>query len=118
MVITAWQMYWITRLDSINALVVVSAFLFFTVFGGSLATILAGAYDSSKFRFVTATSLILAILLGVSAAFIPSTKDAAAIMVIPKIANNQDVQDFVKTAPQLLNVKMQEWLSDSLKEQK
>ena len=111
-------MYWITRLDSINALVVVSAFLFFTVFGGSLATILAGAYDSSKFRVMAATSLILAVILGISAAFIPSTKDAAAIIMIPKIANNQDVQDVVKTAPQLLNVKMQEWLSDSLKEQK
>ena len=118
MVITAWQMYWITRLDSINALVVVSAFLFFTVFGGSLAIILAGAYDSSKFRFITATSLILAVIFGVSAVFIPSTKDVAAIIMIPEIANNRDVQDVVKTAPQLLNVKMQEWLSDSLKEQK
>ena len=118
MVITAWQMYWITRLDSINTLVVVSALLFFTVFGGSLATILANVYDSSKFRFITATSLILSILFGVSAVFIPSTKDAAAIIMIPRIANNQDVQDVVKTAPQLLNVKMQEWLNDSLKEQK
>ena len=118
MVVTAWQMYWITRLDSINTFVVVSAFLFFTVFGGSLATILANVYDSSKFRVITATSLILAVLFGVSAAFIPSTKDAAAIIMIPEIANNQDVQDVVKTAPQLLNLKMQEWLNDSLKENK
>lgn len=118
MIITAWQMYWITRLDSIHTLVVVSAFLFFIVFGGSIAAILANVYDSSKFRVITATSLILAVLLGISAAFIPSTKDAAAIIIVPEIANNQDVQDVVKTAPQLLNVKMQEWLSDSLKEQK
>ena len=40
--------------------------------------------------------LILSIFLGIFAAFIPSTKDAAAIIMIPKIANNQDVQDVVK----------------------
>jgi hypothetical protein len=52
----------------------------------------------------------------VMAIFIPSTKELAAIYLIPKIVNNEQVQQVPDAALKLLNLKMEEWIKDTVGE--
>ena len=49
---------------------------------------------------------------------IPTTKEFAAIYLIPKIANNEQVQQIPENALKLLNAKFEEWLKDATGENK
>ena len=95
--ITTSEMYWLTRLDDINC-----ALGLFSILGG-VATFLL--YVVGAFEYADApdrrrqvwqiagralSSVILALIVGT---FIPTTKEMAAILVIPKIVNNEKVQD-------------------------
>lgn len=88
--ITTTQMYWLMTLDSIclvsGVLSVVLAFL-------TIAAFCASVEDRE------AVSRWLAVVLGMAAAlmlaiavFTPTTKQMAAILVVPKIANSEKVQ--------------------------
>lgn len=108
-IITSWQLYWLTRLDGIAVLAGLLTFfssaslillpIFWSV---STNTSISGTREwereaackqaawikNAALRtalpvfFVSTGALIL----------VPSSKEMAAIMVIPKIANNEDVQ--------------------------
>ena len=118
--------YWITRLDAIQAM-----FGFLIAGGFIVGTILAvvgnvpweiNGYNETerereraevakakaKFRRLSIAALCLGGVSILGAVLTPSTKDAVAIAVIPAIANNQDVQglgaDLVTTA--------REWLQE------
>ena len=112
--ITTQQMYWLTRLDDI------ALTLGLFIIGGVIAAIVlyivgSTAFDidddSSKKLQRTATRLLYAVALAtVIGIFVPSTKEMAAIIVIPRIVNNEKVQD----AGNKLYVLAVEWL-DALK---
>ena len=46
-------------------------------------------------------------------AFIPSTKQMIAIITIPKIVNNEQVQEMPDNALKLINKKLREWAEDT-----
>jgi len=96
--ITTTQMYWLTRLDRFSSdmphwLVLVLIIIMFVTLFVALVK-----YDDSEdvyklFRnvfFVGIVPVLLAIFVIMT--FVPSTKEMAAILVIPKIVNNEKVQ--------------------------
>ena len=86
--ITMTQMYWLVTLDSIVhtswALVVVSALASVAAIG-----IACGEERFLWLPFVTIGMFFLSI---VTLTFVPTTKQAAAIVIVPKIVNNEKVQ--------------------------
>jgi len=106
--ITAWQIYWVMQLDSIGgALVAVAAI------AGAAAVVLwiGGAIEkacsntlpeldiskreaargAAMHRAAKPMTWLAAVLILVNA-FIPSTKTAAAMIVLPAVANNEAIQ--------------------------
>lgn len=81
--ITTWQMYWLTILDSISiGLIVVG-----------IALIIVGLFFAQETDGWSSIAAIAGILLFIIDCFIPSTKQMAAILIIPKIVNNAKVQE-------------------------
>lgn len=95
--ITPMQMYWLLKLDDIYMLVSYAAALATGVFVVSfLAYKLAGVdgnKQEQKTSGITAlVSLVCSVLLWCVVTFIPTTKQMAAIYVVPAIVNNEKVQ--------------------------
>ena len=121
--ITPSMIYWLTRLDEFSFML---GIVFVCIVAVSLANVIGGfiAMDSAstdklynrpellsedkhniKVRFGRAVKLALvALLVGVVNSFIPSTKQAAAIIVIPKIANSEIVAEMGDTAKELVGL--------------
>ena len=116
---SGWTIYWITRLDAIStALVVVVAI---TGSIGAIAAVVsffigADEHDDVLYFFrkwpIKLAALAWPVLL-LLCCLIPSTKEAAAIYLIPKIANNEQVQQVPDKAMQLLQGKLDEWISET-----
>ena len=126
--ITPSAIYWLTRLDEFSLLfgtvfvcIVIVALV--NVIGGFVALDsastdklynrperLAESKHNIKVRFGRAIKCALvALLVGVVNSFIPSTKQAAAIIVIPKIANSEIVAEMGDTAKELVGL-AKSWL--------
>ena len=121
--ITPSMIYWLTRLDKFGILL---GIVFVCIVAVSLANVIGGfvALDEAstdklynhperlkedkhniKVRFRRAVKCALAALLvGMVYSFIPSTKQAAAIIVIPKIANSEVVAEMCDTAKELVGL--------------
>ena len=121
--ITPSMIYWLTRLDEFCFLL---GIVFVCIVIVALANVIGGfiAIDSAstdqlynrkemlaednydiKVRFGRAVKFALvALLVGVVNSFIPSTKQAAAIIVIPKIANSEIVAEMGDTAKELVGL--------------
>lgn len=92
--ITPTQMYWLTRLDNICDI----------LGAGGLITLLLGVSfllvywinDGDEYfkicKPLGIKTLVLFLALLVGSAFVPNTKQMAAIIVVPKIINNEKVQ--------------------------
>jgi hypothetical protein len=108
MTITPMMMYWITRLDYLQPL--------FGISGGVVVVfsvlVVVPCWAEGATRFIRPLLITLAIGLSsiIIACLIPSTKEAAAIIIIPKIVNNEKVQQIPSKLMDLAN----EWL-DALK---
>lgn len=93
MVVSSWTIYWVTRCDAIH-----TAATIFAIGFAIMASVWIPACLDSECR---KTTLVMGEIVFVSmfvlsigiAIFVPSTKQAAAIIVIPKIANSQNVKD-------------------------
>lgn len=126
--ITMTQMYWFTRLDSIEC--------FFTLISiaVSCATVVAGCiwfiqrletYDNDDrerlkhvfFKPIVWGSVLSAIFLPL-AILTPTTKDMAIIYVVPKIVNNDKVQQIPDKLLDLANAKIEEWTKTKVEEKK
>jgi hypothetical protein len=91
---TSWQLYWLTRCDygqgfciGVGVVLLVAGFTW--ILGAWMA------HDINRTPFMWKPSLwLLGASLGfwMVACFIPTTKELAAILILPKIANSQDVQ--------------------------
>ena len=106
MTLTGWDIYWITRLDSIKtalqALITIGGVsgaigIFIYAVSGGLAKE-AGAFAKCV--------LPLAAVLLILSSFVPSTRSAAAIAVLPAIVNSEAVQQL----PVELTTLVKEWL--------
>lgn len=105
MVLTSGDIYWITRLDSMNdtlggfivLLSVVIAVLFFIWMFSSIAGSDCGEDDDNNIRARKCIKPMIwlniaLVLVIVAKVFVPTTKEAAAMVVLPKIVNNEKVQ--------------------------
>ena len=123
--ITPSMIYWLTRLDEFCflfgiVLVCIVIIALVNVIGGFIAMDMAHdnrcrSYgnqsevpkDEARMntRFTLAAKFgVVALLIGVVNSFIPSTKQAAAIIVIPKIANSEIVAEMGDTAKELVGL--------------
>lgn len=108
--ITPTAMYWLTRLDGIHdfSTLLTIALLFGIPICFSLGNMLAGAKkdcitteeDAARFRktgegLLSCTKwCVAAWIVSVSSLlFLPTTKEMAAIIVVPKVANSEKVQE-------------------------
>ena len=96
--ITTVQMYWLTRLDTLEVIGVLLAAL------GSFASLLLAIIynllfdeftERAQHAVKTALRIVVpAVLLGFAIViFVPNTKEMAAIWVVPKLANSESVSE-------------------------
>ena len=94
MTLTAWDIYWVTRLDEISAALVIVGF---GCFAGLMVGLILMTYPDHDRCFkpgkkICVTSLFVGCIgLGVNT-LIPSTKQAAAMIVLPAIVNSEAAQ--------------------------
>ena len=86
--ITMTQMYWLVTLDSI---VIASAVCLALSLIASVAAI-GVALDMDKHWWLPKLTVTLAVLSLLAVTFIPSTKQMAAIIIVPKLVNNEKTQ--------------------------
>jgi len=115
--ITMGAVYWITRLDSICNLVSVGALLLLIALIGVVMTYPIWSdevEEENKIKLWKSVkvSFIIFCFLAAITAFLPTTKEAVAIYMIPKIANNEQVQKLPDNAMKFLNGKFEEWIKD------
>ena len=89
---TTTQMYWVVMLDSINIGSAVMCVIIAVVFLG-LITAVSDSYECPTIAKILMPILaILFVALFSVCVFLPNTKQMAAIMIVPKIANSEKVQ--------------------------
>lgn len=123
--INSWMIYGIIVLGNIGILL--SLFGCFLIILGIIIIMLwfmeknsykgdeeNAAYWQSKFKPLVIVTIIVWLL----AALCPSTKEMAAIYLIPKIANNQHIQNIPDKALTALGGKLDEWINDQTKDRK
>ena len=108
MTISAWTIYWITRLDEISIAMGISMVAMIIV-----CAIAAFMYVVSDFKVIGAKKLAYSLLpwiVGVTLVntLIPNTKQAAAMYVLPAIVNSEAVQEL----PSELTTLAREWLQE------
>ena len=93
MEVSAWIIYWITRCDAIRFTAIIFSFAFGTV---ALLWIHVWCDLECRVKTFVVGEIVFVTMFVLSlgtAVFVPSTKQMAAIIVIPKIANSQEVKD-------------------------
>lgn len=111
--ITGFDIYLMTRLDSIIGL---SLGISIVGWIGILITGIIAAVnhdfgdDITLMKKILKISTPIVLFFTLLALFVPSSKEAAAIYLIPKIANNEQVQQLPENAMKVLNLKLQEWI--------
>jgi len=115
--ITEWMIYWITRLDGLQgffiAIAVITgiASIILSIAGGVIAGNLGleGGKKAWRYLFKTIPAALFFILL---ACLTPTTKEMVAIYAIPKIINNEQIQEMPVNVAELVNNKLKEWMKD------
>ena len=89
--ITPSTIYWIARLDGLREALCVITALWLV---GSIICLVIGVTEELKKLFKNSmwSAIFAVICLFGSAVFVPTSKEIAAMIVIPKIANNENVQ--------------------------
>lgn len=86
--ITTTQMYWLVTMDGIVcASVIIAAVLGFVAFLS-----IPMAIDDDSPKWTPPAIALAAVAFALVAAFVPTTRQMAAILVVPKIANSEKVQ--------------------------
>jgi hypothetical protein len=65
-------------------------------------------------RFIKKANIVM-LITALLCIFIPSPKQIAAIYLIPKIVNNEDVKNVPDKVLRLMNEKLDQWIEDTLK---
>lgn len=111
--VTTTQMYWLTKLDALEGFSVVMTMLGLLV--TAVATMLYAAfswntmeYERRMMRNILRVSVpVLAIGIAVDV-FVPSTKEMAAILVVPRIVNSESLTGMANGIKTLAT----EWLEE------
>jgi hypothetical protein len=122
MEITGWQIYWVTRLENIGLMLFILAvpvlllsaiWLVATVVERNERCWTCNEKRNHKVKWPLMTFLT-AIAVLFTVCFIPTTKEAAAIYILPKVANNEKVQ----AIPSKILTLADEWLEELRPEKK
>lgn len=119
--ITPMQMYWLLKLDDIRALILFAICFMLLVIVVSLAAYRDDACEGVKkvLQAMFIFGLLGVWLLGCVVTFLPSTKQMAAIYVVPAITNNEKIQQIggktLDISNQLLDL-TKEYLKDKVKD--
>jgi cytochrome bd-type quinol oxidase subunit 2 len=120
---TGFDIYLFTRLDAIRDFLIFPLVIFLmSLTASGIMWIIAITADEEEEKYcgigkkLTKLSASIVLLASLMLTFIPSTKEYAAIYLIPKVVNNEQVQQVPENALKLLNAKLQEWLKDINKE--
>lgn len=107
MEVTGWTIYWLTRLDSISGLLTIVVTVLGTLLVVGTARQTIEAYSSLEFpdQETDATRLarrtrwkaiawatVIELVISIAVVLTPTTKEAAAILVIPALAESEDVR--------------------------
>lgn len=114
---TWFDVYLFTRLDALCFACQLGAML--TGLGVATALFMSAVFHDDydeKFRVLAKQGRrilipLFCVFAGLSL-FTPNTKEFAAIYLIPKIANNEQVQQISENAMKLLNMKFQAWIEE------
>lgn len=111
--ITHSMIYWITRLQGLNALfaILLASSIVTALVTGFIGLIAMtdGGDDEPEFKTcmkICKRAVFVGIVAAIGVIMLPTTKEAAAIVVIPKIANSETVQELGSNFVQLAN----DWL--------
>ena len=122
--ITEGMVYWITRLDGLCNFCNEAAIVFFVLFIIAViaACITYGFWkieDDSEAEIIHKMTrktikiiLPIWIIMLAGSLFIPTTKEAVAIYMIPKIAANEDVAKIPPKLAEFARKQLEEWIDD------
>jgi len=117
----AWTIYLLLKLD-----VLLGVAKAFTILAGGccaastivlIASIVDNWYPKYKkvYKKIIIPSILTFLLAGTIATLAPSTKQMCAIYLIPKIANNEKIQNIGDKSLTLIEQKFEEWVDDITK---
>ena len=91
-VISVWELYLWTRLDNLTVmLTVVVVGLGFSLFMSAVFITIDGVWEKYTNKYIAGCLIISVFMVGL--VLTPTTKQAAMIYVIPKITNNEHIQN-------------------------
>lgn len=123
--VTPWTIYWITRLDAIS--MIGAVLLVVGMISGALTTAfyLVAMFNQDdgaiSLRPAVRTLWAVAAAGAVIGMFVPDSKEAAAIVLVPKMANSETVQNMnegLKLLTEKWLVDLKEGLEDDTEEKK
>ena len=99
--ITPSFIYWITRLDYFNAISMIFAFISGVGLIISIVGLLNTTYSEDKNGILISCkglrmSVPIFFITILFLTFLPTTKEACAMYIIPKVANNENIQNISK----------------------
>lgn len=118
--ITAWDIYLLTRLDSLlsfaQGLCVLTIIGLIVCLVGSLVSCLCADEMAEgipkKWRKAFWIVLPITIFINFVEITIPSTKTVVAMWGIPKIVNNEELQQIPSNATKFINSQLKEWIEE------
>ena len=110
MTLTAWDIYWVTRLDEISILLtlVCIACCFALLWVSFMIIPPIGGSEAALVKRVGRVALLVLVITAMCNSFIPNAKQAAAMIVLPAIVNSEAVQEL----PSELTTLAREWLQE------
>lgn len=111
MTISAWDIYWITRLDNLQLVFILGLGV---SLGLSVMTLIESSSVEDFVKPVCKYFLPVAVVCTMGLVFVPSTKSAAAMYVVPAIVNSETVQKI----PAEFAALAKDWLKDLHKDTK
>lgn len=115
-----WFVYLIVTLNSINFFFVLVAWALFIVTCVLLVVMLIGILTkdvNDRVGGLTKCAAALFFIFGLVATFMPNTKQAAVIYLLPAIANSEtahELEGVPKNLAKLLNEKTEQWVNETL----
>lgn len=118
--ISGWELYVVLKLDSFQAFfeVVGGVGLISSIGGLIVATVASLDYDettktiANKARSLLRKTAVIFGLFVIAGVLLPSTKQAAAILIIPKIATNENVEMISDEAKSLYSLAKEYFLEN------
>ncbi len=101
---TAWELYFLLKLDDIQALLIG----FSVISGASLfvSAIVLSVEELwyTRWKIIPISSLIVMLFFSLTATIIPSTKQMTAVLVVPALINNEKIQELPSELLELLDM--------------